>query len=287
MKPIADAWLNLVDVTYLCPDGCIYCSRHMRHLRPDQRFSMTADDVRKAIVLYPLEKGVGIIGGEPTISPHFEDICRMIQEFGSRARFHLFTAGGPRFEKLRPLIDATFGTIYINRHTDQQKAVCKHQPSLVANGEAVFDSVYRAKLVWNCWVQLKWCPTVTSKGAFFCEIAAAWDHLIDGPGGYRLEPGWWQRTPAEFADQVARYCHLCGMPVPLPRQPLCNGRELITPKNLELLRSLGCARLGPDDVEVFDQVLSCEQLEQNRRGWNPGNYREDIGAPGQDAIFNR
>ena len=52
----------------------------------------------------------------------------------------------------------------------------------------------------KCWVQNEWSASITPKGAFFCEIAAALDMLFDGPGGWKIEPGWWRRTPEEFGD---------------------------------------------------------------------------------------
>jgi len=42
------------------------------------------------------------------------------------------------------------------------------------------------------------------------------DLLFDGPGGYPLEKGWWNKTPQDFQDQVGRYCYQCGAALPFP-----------------------------------------------------------------------
>jgi hypothetical protein len=57
----------------------------------------------------------------------------------------------------------------------------------------------------NCWWQrLLGSPSITPKGAFFCEVAAAMDMLFDGPGGWKIEKDWWKRGPEGFGDQLCR-----------------------------------------------------------------------------------
>ena len=123
-------------------------------------------------------------------------------------------------------------------------------------------------------MQKVWCPTIGPKGGFFCEVAYALDSILDGPGGYPIEPGWWKKTPAEFKDQVDRYCLHCGMAVPLKRERLNVSRETFSPGNLELFKKHNLP--GILDVEIFDKILTVEEIEENRRGWDPGNYRGDI-----------
>jgi hypothetical protein len=60
-----------------------------------------------------------------------------------------------------------------------------------------------------CWLQSAWSATITPKGAFFCEVAAALDMLFDGPGGWPIEPGWWKRKPDDFGEQL-NWCEYCG-----------------------------------------------------------------------------
>jgi hypothetical protein len=61
----------------------------------------------------------------------------------------------------------------------------------------------------NCWIQNEWSATITPKGCFFCEVAGALDMLFDGPGGWRIEKGWWKRKPKDFGDQL-HWCEICG-----------------------------------------------------------------------------
>ena len=33
--------------------------------------------------------------------------------------------------------------------------------------------------------------------------------LFDGPGGWKIEPGWWKRKPEDFGNQL-HWCEICG-----------------------------------------------------------------------------
>ena len=275
MKPISEAWCCQIDVNNRCHLDCAYCSRLLRHTRADQRFNMSLHDFRTALEsLSGFPGKIGIIGGEPTLHPEFSKLCYAVQLSGiSKATFGLFTSGGKGYDKHRGLIDETFGFVAMNKHTEEQKQACLHQPLTVGVDDVVKDEAYRQKLIENCWVQQQWCPSVNPKGAFFCEIAAAWDVILDGPGGWVVEPGWWKRSPENFADQINRYCGHCGMPVPMAREHL-GVKEQISAGNLKLFNE---HRLPLHDfVTVVSGSFTVEQMEAVKVNWDPGNYRGDI-----------
>jgi hypothetical protein len=225
---------------------------------------------------------IGIIGGEPTVHPEFHKICKLLLDYNGRDKYGLWTTGGPGYEKNKTNIKRTFGFQAYNEHTEHQKTVCKHQPLTIACGEVIKDTELLKSLINNCWVQLSWCPSIAPKGAFFCEVAYALDALLEGPGGYPIKPDWWNKTPEQFKDQVDRYCHKCGMPIPINRQLLENKVELITPLLFEQYNKLGLKRTElKKDVEIFNQELTKQQVEKNREGWDPKNYRGDVAADGK------
>jgi hypothetical protein len=218
---------------------------------------------------------VGIIGGEPLIHPHFEEICRILSKYFSKERTGLWTSGGPSFEKRKPLITNTFNFLAYNEHNPMQLETCKHQPLTMAIKDVVPDQEMRRKLIDDCWVQRTWCPTIGNKGAFFCEVAYAIDTLIDGPGGYPIEPGWWKKTPDQFQDQVDRYCDLCGMAIPYKRELIKNKVEKVSPTILNMFRSLNLPNMEDDKVELINDQLTNDQIKENAQTWYPGNYRGD------------
>lgn len=277
MKPIWEAWFCQIEFTNVCWRDCLYCSRFNRHIRNDQRFFMDLDTLSKAVQSLDGFKGrIGIIGGEPIVHPQFEEACYLLQKMHKKEKFGLWTSGGSRYEKYRTLINETFGMVAYNEHTPHQEKTCKHQPLTIAIQDVVGDEEYRKKLIDECWVQKTWCPSIGPKGAFFCEVAYAIDSILDGSGGYPIEPGWWRKTPREFQDQVDRYCKHCGMAIPLEREYIKTRKEKFSPGNLALFKAHKLPKLSDDYVILFDRKLTVEEMEATKLTWDPGNYRGDI-----------
>ncbi len=277
MKPIWEAWFCHIEVTNVCGRGCLYCSRYDRHIRNDQRFFMDLPTIEKALdSLREWPNRIGIIGGEPTYHPEFEAICRMLQRYHNKFKYGLWTMGGKRYQQYRKLINETFEFLAYNEHDSVQREICKHQPLTIAIQDAVDNDEYRRKLIDDCWVQRTWCPSIGPKGAFFCEVAYALDSILGGPGGYPIKSGWWKKAPAEFRDQVDRYCQHCGMAIPLEREYLKMRQEKFSPGNLALFREHNLLHLSGSDVILYDQELTIEEMEKTKLTWDPGNYRQDL-----------
>ena len=129
--------------------------------------------------------------------------------------------------------------VYFNDHSDYRQ---RHQPILVAIQEVVEDKNLMWELINNCWIQKYWSPSINPKGGFFCEVAAALDLVFNGPGGYPIEPGWWNKTPEEFYGQVKRYCPMCGGALPFDCPSNKEAYDLVSPKNYERLVRLRSKR---------------------------------------------
>lgn len=281
MKCLWLAWLVQIDVTSHClaNRNCIYCSRFIRHVRDDQKFFMSMETLEKALLsVKNFPKKIGIIGGEPTLHPEFKEMCKLIRKILPNKFVQLFTTGGARYEAHKELIQKTFSFVALNEHNEEQKRKCKHQPLTVAIQDVVEDEELMWKMIDDCWVQRRWCPTIGNKGAFFCEIAYAIDLILDGPGGYDIEPSWWQKRPSQFQDQVKRYCRYCGAAVPLERDTIDGGIEKISEGNYELYRKLNLPRISEDEIRIFKEKLTVEQMNETRKTWAPWNYRGDIQA---------
>jgi len=277
MKPISQAWCCQIDITNVCPLSCLYCSRYLPHVRKDQRFFMDLDFFRNALdSLKDWPATIGIIGGEPTVHPQFREFCAEIAKRFPKEKAMLWTSGGRKYEACKDIVVSTFSRIAYNPHTPQQMEHCRHQRITMAIGDVVKDDKLRAELIDDCWVQRTWCPSIGHKGAFFCEVAYALDTLLDGPGGYPVEPGWWKRTPDQFKDQVDRYCNRCGMPVPMERDLIKQGFEYISPDLLDEFRSHNLRGLDGGKIAVLDLTLNREQIDTNKTTWYPGNYRGDV-----------
>ncbi len=285
MQPISHAWCVQIDVTSYCVHSCLYCSRYNRHLRPDQRVHMPMDTFVRALhSLRDWPTNVGIIGGEPLLHPEFRTMNFLIRKSGIPGhKMGLWTSGLPgsilEDPRLDPDIDATYDRVYFNPHDQEQVKKCRHQPLTVAISEVVPDRDLMWKLIDDCWVQRDWCATITYKGAYFCEVAAAQDLLLnDGANAWPIEPGWWKRPidSPDFRRQKEALCPNCGMAIPMEREFLLKKAEKFSPRLLEMFRSKNLKRMRDKDVELFSEIFTIERVRENIKQWYPGNYREDL-----------
>ncbi len=273
-----------IDVSSYCVHACLYCSRYNRHLRPDQRAHMPVETFLVALQsLRDWPGKIGVIGGEPLLHPEFKTLNSLLRKHFPREKLGLWTSGlpGTAMEDPRPDPDilATYGFVAYNPHDPEQIKKCRHQPLTVAVNEAVPDRDLMWQLIDSCWVQRTWCATITHKGAYFCEVAAAQDLLLnEGANAWPIEPGWWKRPPESkaFLAQKEALCPGCGMPIPMERELLLKKTEKITPLLLERFRAKRLKRVRDQDVELFTAILGKSQLRENIKTWYPGNYREDL-----------
>jgi hypothetical protein len=197
MKPIYDAWLIQIEITNACINRCAHCTRAVRHFRTP--YFDTIDFVEQSLQsMKGWKRGVGCMGGEPTLHPDFPDICSLYRKYFPRRQCALFTSGGKRYQEYLPLIKENFGILHFHNH----QTPSSHHPIMVASEEIVPDPDLRNRLIKECWLQRKWSPAISKKGCFFCEVAAMFDLLFDGPGGYPIQPDWWKKAERNFRDQI-------------------------------------------------------------------------------------
>lgn len=278
MQPIPKSWCMQIDITNYCVRGCLYCSRYNRHLRVDQRVHMSLDQVEKALdSLRTWPTKIGIIGGEPLLHPEFAGLCELIRTKFPPEKMALWTSGGKKYKELLPTINGTFGFVAYNEHNAEQLSTCKHQPLTVAIKDVIGNERLRETLIDDCWVQRTWCPTINHFGAYFCEVAAAQDVLLnEGRNAWPVVPRWWDKIPSQFEDQVKACCDNCGMAIPMEREFIRNRTEKFSPSMLKAFREKNLLKVSEGDVELFDYQFSKEEIIRNARTWTPGNYRGDL-----------
>ncbi len=268
MIGIKDAWLIQIEVTNACFLECTNCTRFVGHHK--KPYFMDLPTIERAInSLIDFPGGIGIMGGEPTMHPQFDKICKLMQKKVPLERRFLWTAGY-RWKEYRGIIRKTFAeNVYYNDHKEE---VQKHQPILLAIRDVLSDKKYMDELINNCWVQKMWSPSINPKGGFFCEVAAAMDILFDGPGGYPIEKKWWDRGPDEFRDQVKRYCYNCGAALPYP--PVLNkeNKDYVSISNYQRLQALRTPRFLRGHLKLVEEKYSTEQIKEFAKNWKPWEY---------------
>lgn len=243
MKSPKDMRIIQIDVTNACVHHCSNCTRFCGlHKKP---FFMDFETFQRAVDSLDGYVGtIGLMGGEPTLHPEFEKMARYLAKkrpplrtnamLRPQARFmdaihdlegeHTFphpclggmrqTVNGPglwssigeTYKKYYEVIQDTIQYQALNDHVNPMY----HQPALITRKALEIPDKEWLSLRDNCWIQNIWSASITPKGAFFCEVAAALDMLFDGPGGWPIEQGWWKKEPEEFGSQL-QWCELCGL----------------------------------------------------------------------------
>ena len=298
MKSPQDMRIIQIDITNACIHNCSNCTRFCGHHR--KPFFMDVDTFRKAVD--SLEGYVGTIsmmGGEPTIHPHFEELITYLgskykgenawnkqheekhkkspmirpqknfmdtihevemdnvflhpcaaDSNGTRQTIHgpgLWSAMGDRYKKYYELIQDIVDYQALNDHSMPMY----HQPALISRKSMGIPDDEWEKLRDNCWIQNLWSACITPKGAFFCEVAGALDMLFDGTGGWKVEPGWWKRTPEEFGDQL-HWCEMCGLALNTFSRDANEEIDDVSPDIYEKLKEAGSRKVGTKHIHVVD-----------------------------------
>jgi hypothetical protein len=231
MKAMFDMDTIQIEITNACINECSNCTRFCGHQKP---YFMPFDQFKEAVdslVDYP--RMVGMMGGEPLLHPEFIRFCEYFCSKINYSKRGLWSCFPKGYEHYREVICKTFAHIFLNDHTRND---VHHCPVLVGAEEVMPNDPGMWVMINQCWLQNSWSAAVNPKGAFFCEIAASMSLLFDGKPGWKVEPGWWWKTPKDFTAQMEEYCPKCGCAMPLGRRVSVDGRDDISPKNLERLK---------------------------------------------------
>ena len=268
MRPIENSSFVLIDITYNCGRKCVYCTRNDRHLG-ERVYNMSLDKIENALKCYKGYCGlIGIIGGEPLVHPQFEEICRLSSNYYPASKMHLFTSINPYKGKYADIIKKTFNHIAYHEHSKEQESLYYHQPLTIAIKDVIKNEQLKKDLISDCWVQRKWCPTVTDDGAFFCEVGASIAKLMNVKG-WDVVLDWW-KTPVEKFGYQLSMCELCGMCIPMNRQKMEDKKQKISPSFLKLLLD---NNLPTGEYDLFDKEITIKEMKEALSSWTPGFYK--------------
>lgn len=286
MRSPKDMQIILIDITNACTERCSNCTRFCGNHK--KNFFMNTDTFKRAVdSMQGFEGLVALIGGEPTLHPKFEEFAQYLQQvYGKNPKadrmaypqadfikellheefdnhvLHeyedghktfeqngpgLFSNMGSTYRKYHELCADTFHVQFLNDHINPSY----HQPGLVARKDLGISDEEWIKLRDACWLQSAWSATVTPKGAFFCEVAAALDMLFDGPGGWPIEPGWWKRTPDQFGDQL-KWCELCGFALNTFMRESAEEIDDVSPTLYEKLKEVDSPKLKAGKTHLLE-----------------------------------
>lgn len=284
-----------IDITNACDRRCSNCTRLCGHQQ--KPFFMDFETFKRAVDSLDGYQGIrSLMGGEPTLHPEFE---RFIEYLGTKfperknpmvkpqradkfiekvqqvefSNFEEIDEGMPRmdivgagmfsnmgatFKKYYEVISDILPFMGLNDHLN----TIYHQSALITRKELGIPDDEWVKLRDKCWLQNEWSAGITPKGCFFCEVAGVLDMLLDGPGGWPIEPGWWKRTPDQFGDQL-HWCELCGFALDTFTRDSSEEVDDISPEWYERLKAIKSPKLASGRANVL-KIENGEIAEESK-----------------------
>lgn len=291
MRQIRDMSIMEIDITNACGHRCSNCTRFCGHHK--KTYFMDFETFKRAVdSLKGFQGLISTIGGEPLLHPEYERFaeylrqtrdfnytemndgrCKaMVKDYLAFAKaqrwyegamnkgkgFLLFTSMPANYYHHYEAVEDTVTDLWLNDHTNPSF----HQPILVSRKDlGISDSDFE-KMRINCWLENFWSASITPKGCFFCEIAGTLDLLFDGPGGKRIEPGWWNKDLEYFRDQF-HWCDICGMALSTYSRNANEEKDDASKTLLKKLESIGSPKLKSGNVYSFDMKYASSECDEN------------------------
>lgn len=286
-----------IDITNACDKRCSNCTRLCGH--QTKPFFMDFETFKRAVDSLDGYQGIrSIMGGEPTLHPEFERFAEYLgSKFPQRenpyiypqkdfikqvhrvelSNFEMINDGVERIDIVGPGMFSNMGQSY-RKHYETISDVMPfqglndhlnpvyHQSSLITRKELGIPDEEWIPMRDNCWIQNEWSASITPKGCFFCEIAGVMDMMLDGPGGWPIEPGWWKRTPEEFGDQL-HWCELCGFACHTFTRDSAEEIDDISESWYERLKSINSPKLKSgryNIIKIKDGEIAEESKVENK-----------------------
>jgi hypothetical protein len=261
---------------------------------------MTLSEVEKSIKsLNGYQGRIGLMGGEPALHPDFEEICELFIKHIPNKRNREFWTAGYKWNEYESIRKKTFDDdlVHYNDHSKPEEGW--HQPLLVSIDEVVENKDVMWKLIDNCWIQKRWSASITPKGAFFCEVAASLHHTLEGPDGWSLEEGWWNKGPDDYKAQKEFACLRCSAALPMGEIPNNHlPQDMMTEGNWRLLKEKNSPKVKAQRVQIVKKedaikyLNSVKQVEIGERGylkshpeWRPSEFRtKKWHGPGEGSL---
>ena len=282
MRAPAEMDLIQIEVTNDCTRKCANCTRFVGH--HEYPFYMSLEQVENAILSLDGYKGnIGLMGGEPTLHPDFPEILEIYRKLIPDKSRRQFWTSGYKWDEYKGIIDFTFLPTHIS-YNDHSKAIEGwHQPLLVGIDEVVEDINLRLQFIYNCWVQNRWSASITTTGAYFCEVAAAHAHLFGYDSGFEVDNDWW-RTKS-ICETQRWMCNKCSGCLPLPGRYADRANcDLVSPGNYCLLEEISDKDMVIVDIEECREHLKGKTATPGPEPgslrdfpeWKPWNYRNEV-----------
>ena len=228
-----------IHLTRACDRACFNCTQGSNLAGPTG--FMTPDQFRVAVESLKDYFGVvALFGGNPTLSPYFEECCSILRGVIPWERRGLWSNHPKKKGKIARV---TFNPAASNLNVHQSREAwdefardwpesapylkgldqdSRHSPPFVAMKDVIVDEQERWDKITTCDINREWSALIgVFRGqlrGWFCELAGAQSMLHEydetyPDTGLPIVPGWWQHDMQYYHEQVTKHCHECGIPL--------------------------------------------------------------------------
>jgi len=225
-------------ITRACDLSCHHCTQGSNLAgRPAM---MTPEQFEMACVSLKGYFGVvGVFGGNPSSSPHFEECCKILRKhFPYEQRGLWCNHARGKGEICRKTFNPAVSNLNVHTKQEAYDEFARDWPESIPFLKGLQqDSRHGSPYVSR--TDIGMTPEAIDEGTSTCHVNQLWSAILGVVGGelrayvcevmYSLsvlhesdpdwpqtgmiaEPGWWKRPMSDFMHQVRSNCHHCGMP---------------------------------------------------------------------------
>lgn len=224
-----------IHITRVCDLACSHCTQGSN--LGGRPVIMSLENFENAVKSLRGYFGVvGIFGGNPTMHPHFADICDILARHIPKEQRGLWSNNLHGYGSLcREIFNPAVSNLNVHCDMDAYNEMkrdwpeCEpigqydsgHSPVYVSMDDLNLPYETKVKLINRCDINQLWsamlCQVRGELRAFFCEIAGAQAMLTQdlnaNDSGLYVTDGWWKLPITAFEDQIRNHCFKCGVPL--------------------------------------------------------------------------
>ena len=280
MRNVRDMQIIQIDITTQCNKSCSNCTRFCGHYAKEKIYYMDLKYIEDILIsLKDYDGVVGLIGGEPTLHPQFNEICELLEKHRSIEKRGLWS-NNPNSYTLNNYFTSERICVSEHKNIDPKDidpnnifVLDVHTPLLVSS-ESIkkkynISDEEMNNYINNCWIQLLWSANINKKGAWFCEVAGMLSYLFNGPDGIDIKehPDWWKYDLDKYQYQIDWACKKCGGAIPLHTKLSSIIEDDISEDNLEELKKLNSPKINNNKYVIYDKGFDLN-IKDKFHGWN-------------------
>jgi hypothetical protein len=198
-----------IDITYRCNLGCFNCNRSLGQGQAPSNEEMTVEQIEKFVQESQTNQvrweRIHIVGGEPTLHPHFLEILSVLLKYKqnySPNTFILVTSNGYG-EKVNKILERVPNQITISNTLKESKEQRFH-PFNKAPKDSIFYKY--ADYSNGCPVLQLSGMGLTPYGYYHCAVAGGIDRIFGFDKGRKMLPS----QEDSMVELLQTFCQLCG-----------------------------------------------------------------------------